>query len=105
MNKFSSKWLQNSPETPRYEGLKSGKKAFETIATPIVVRSAEKTEPSQRPIGATLSSSKVGDGPPPDRPPQTEQELRRLIDHLADPEAFTRWIDWAMSYTDPAEEP
>ena len=46
-----------------------------------------------------------GDGQPPplDRPPETEQELRRLIDHLADPEAFTRWLEWAMSRTDPAE--
>ena len=47
----------------------------------------------------------VGDGqaPPLDQPPATEQELRRLIDHLADPEAFTRWLEWAMNYTDPAE--
>ena len=48
---------------------------------------------------------RVGDGQPPplNRPPQTEQELRRLIDHLADPEAFSRWLEWAMDYTDPAE--
>ena len=47
----------------------------------------------------------VGDGqvPPLDRPPETEQELRRLIDHLADPEAFIQWLEWAMNYTDPAE--
>ena len=38
------------------------------------------------------------------RPPATEQELRRLIDYLADPEAFTAWLDWAMTYTDPAEK-
>ena len=37
------------------------------------------------------------------RPPQTEQELRRLIDRLADPEYFTAWFDWAMEITDPAE--
>ena len=49
---------------------------------------------------------RVGDGqaPPLDRPPETEQELRRLVDYLADPEAFTRWLAWAMSYVDPAEE-
>ena len=49
----------------------------------------------------------VGDGQPPplDRPPVTEQELRRLIDHLAEPEAFTRWLEWAMNYTDPSEGP
>ena len=53
-----------------------------------------------------LTDQPGGDGqaPPLDRPPQTEQELRRLIDHLADPEAFQRWFEWAMSYKDPAEE-
>ena len=44
-----------------------------------------------------------GQAPPLDRPPATEQELRRLIDQLADPEAFTQWLEWAMDYTDPAE--
>ena len=48
----------------------------------------------------------VGDGqaPPLDRSPATEQELRRLIDHLADPEVFARWLEWAMNYSDPPEE-
>ena len=47
----------------------------------------------------------VGDGqaPPLNRPPATEQELRRLIDHLADPEAFARWREWAMTFTDQSE--
>mgnify|MGYP000430384082 CR=1 FL=1 len=45
-----------------------------------------------------------GQPPPLNRPPQTEQELRRLIDHLADPEAFARWLEWAMNYSDPEEE-
>ena len=45
-----------------------------------------------------------GEAPPLDRPPETEQEFRRLIDHLGDPEAFTRWLEWAMTYTDPAEK-
>ena len=47
----------------------------------------------------------VGDdqAPPLDRPPATEQELRRLMDRLADPEAFTHWLEWAMNYTDSAE--
>ena len=51
-------------------------------------------------------SRPCGDGQPPplDRPPETEIELRRLIDHLADPENFSRWLEWAMSRTDPAEE-
>ena len=39
-----------------------------------------------------------------DRPPKTEKELRRLIDHLAEPEAFERWLDWAMNRTDAADE-
>ena len=49
---------------------------------------------------------RVGDGQPPplDRPPKTEQELRRWMDHTADPEAFARWLEWAMSYTDPVED-
>ena len=48
----------------------------------------------------------VGDGRPPplDRPPSTERELRRLIDHLAEPVAFANWLEWAMGYSDPAGE-
>lgn len=46
-----------------------------------------------------------GDGQPPplDRPPTTEQELRRLMDYVADPATFDTWLDWAMKYTAPAE--
>ena len=46
-----------------------------------------------------------GDGQPPplDRPPATEQELRRLMDYIADADTFDAWLDWAMNYTDPAE--
>ena len=38
-----------------------------------------------------------GDGQPPplDRPPATEQELRRLMDYIADPDTFDSWLDWA----------
>ena len=36
-------------------------------------------------------------------PPKREQELRRWMDHTADPEAFARWLEWAMNYTDPVE--
>ena len=39
------------------------------------------------------------------RPPETEDELRQLIDHLADPENFAKWLDWAMTYQDPSESP
>ena len=48
----------------------------------------------------------LGDGqaPPLDRPPATEQELRRLYDHWREPGAFTRWLEWAMNYTDPSEK-
>ena len=55
-------------------------------------------------IISTLRS--VGDSQPPplDRPPQNEQELRRWMDHTADPEAFARWLERAMSYTDPVED-
>jgi hypothetical protein len=46
-----------------------------------------------------------GDGQPPPlgRPPATEQELRRLMDYIADSDTFDAWLDWAMNYTDPAE--
>ena len=44
----------------------------------------------------------VGDGQAPtlDRPPETETELRRLIDHLADPVAFAGWFERLMQQTD-----
>ena len=47
-----------------------------------------------------------GDGQPPllDRPPSTEVELQRLLDHLADPVVFATWLEWAMGCTDPKEE-
>ena len=41
--------------------------------------------------------------PPVGKPPSTESELRRLIDHLADPRGFEQWLEWAMNRTDPAE--
>ena len=44
-----------------------------------------------------------GQSPPLDRPPATEQELRRLMDYIADPDTFDAWLDWAMNYTDPSE--
>jgi hypothetical protein len=49
---------------------------------------------------------RLSDGQPPplDRPPKTERELRRLFDYWeADPEVFTRWLEWAMAYTEAAE--
>jgi hypothetical protein len=54
---------------------------------------------------STIRRNMVGDGqaPPLDRPPATERELRRLIDHLADPEAFSRWREWAMTFTDQSD--
>ena len=56
---------------------------------------------------STIRRDMVGDGqaPPLDRPPATERELRRLIDHLADPEAFSRGLEWVMNYTDPVDTP
>lgn len=105
MSKFSSKWLQDSPETPRYEGCKSLKSPSATFETPIVPRSSGETEPSQQTNDVNVLPSTVGDGQPPPlhRPPKTEQELRRLIDYLVDPENFTRWLAWAMNRVDPAE--
>ena len=44
-----------------------------------------------------------GQSPPFDRPPATEQELRRLMDYIADSDTFDAWLDRAMGYTDPAE--
>ena len=53
-----------------------------------------------------LDQAKRGDGQPAplDRPPKTEQELRRWMDHTADLEAFAQWLEWAMSYTAPVED-
>jgi len=50
---------------------------------------------------------RLGDGQPPplDRPLGNEQELRRWMDHTADPEAFAQWLEWAMNRFDPAETP
>jgi hypothetical protein len=45
-----------------------------------------------------------GQAPPLDRPPETEMELRRLIDHLADPVGFAEWFEQLMEQTDSAEE-
>ena len=48
-----------------------------------------------------------GDGelPPLDRPPATQRELRRLMDYTVDEENFAKWLAWAMTYTDPSEDP
>ena len=40
---------------------------------------------------------------PLDRPPKTEQELRRLIDYTNDPESFNNWLAWAMTPNDTDE--
>ena len=55
-------------------------------------------------ILSTLRRAGDDETPPLDRPPQTEQELRRWIDYTADPEVFARWLEWAMNYTDPVED-
>ena len=47
----------------------------------------------QRPFGDKCS-------PPMDRPPETEQELRRLIDYTNDPASFDKWLAWAMTAND-----
>lgn len=44
-----------------------------------------------------------GQAPPLDRPPATEQELRCLLDALANPEFFAAWMERIMTRTDPAE--
>ena len=55
-------------------------------------------------IISTLRRLGDGQAPPLDRPPKTEQELRRWMDHTADPEVFVRWLEWAMNYTSPVED-
>ena len=79
----------------------------------IAIRPASKVPPelkaevrfNKSELLAILAQS-LGDGhaPPLDRPPKTEQELRRWMDHTADPEVFVRWLEWAMNYTDPVED-
>mgnify|MGYP001216302557 CR=1 FL=1 len=45
-----------------------------------------------------------GQLPPVDRRSNTGKESRWFIDHLAEPEAFERWLDRAMNHTDPAND-
>ena len=45
-----------------------------------------------------------GQLPPVERQSNTGKESRWLIDHLAEPEAFERWLDWAMHRTEPADD-
>ena len=42
---------------------------------------------------------RCGDGqpPPPDRPLENEEELRRWMDWTADPKRFAQWLEWAMT--------
>ncbi len=53
-----------------------------------------------------LRDRKLADGktPPLDRPPQTRQELERLMDYLEESDNFLRWFEWAMNYRDPSEK-
>lgn len=96
MAEFQSKWL-NFPETPEDSGCKSLKRGF---ATPTIEHFPN--ELNEKSLDGTRY---YGDGQPPplDRPPANETELRRLMDHLKDPQGFAAWLEWAMSYTDPAE--
>jgi hypothetical protein len=56
-------------------------------------------------LSGPASSRTAGDGrlPPLGRPPETEMELRRLMDYLGDPAAFSLWFQRLMEQTDPAE--
>lgn len=47
----------------------------------------------QRPFSVQCS-------PALNRPPETEQELRRLIDYTNDPASFDKWLAWAMTAND-----
>ena len=57
-------------------------------------------------IVSIIKDRKLGDGkvPPLDRPPQTRQELERLMDYLEYSNNFLRWFEWAMNYRDPSEK-
>ena len=57
-------------------------------------------------IVSILKDRKLGDDEvtPLDGPPQTRQELERLMDYLEDSDNFLRWFEWAMSYLDPSEK-
>ena len=101
---FRSKWRDFSPTRGTTEVSKVPKGAFDTFDTPIPGGFPDNSSINAAPE-VCLCQPPVGDGqtPPLDRPPATEQELRRLYDHWREPGAFTRWLEWAMNYTDPAE--
>ena len=92
--------------TPEHWGVSVRADGGNIVVTPASKIPAEvKSAIREHKPGILARLRPLGDEAPPlDRPPATEQELRRLMDHLADPEAFTRWLEWAMSYIDPAEE-
>ena len=81
------------------------------VSTDVYAGVSEEPPPSgQPPVHCEISEIRSdqphhGDGLPPplDRPPETEMELRRLIDYLATPENFAAWLAWAMETMDPAE--
>jgi hypothetical protein len=58
------------------------------------------TDSIETELTALTASPPVGDGqlPPLDRPPETEMELRRLMDYLADPVAFAQWFARLMEH-------
>ena len=85
--------------TIRVEGAKlvvRGPRSAATLAQELLEHKAEILALLDRPVGD-------GQPPPLDRPPETEQELRRWMDHTANPENFARWLENLMQQTDSAE--
>jgi hypothetical protein len=85
--------LEPSGETLHYRSPKGA--LSEDLKAALVERKSE--------ILALLRPAGDGQPPPLDRPPETEMELRRLIDHLANPVLFSEWLERLMDTTDPAE--
>ena len=96
MAEFQRRRDKNFPE-------KSIQNELTALTAPPFHRRRDKNSPAdsmENELTELTDSLPVGDGqlPPLDRPPQTEMELRRLMDYLGDPVAFAQWFEQLMEH-------
>jgi hypothetical protein len=95
--------LQQAHEAGLTVWVEGGRLQVEGAPTPLALAAVEALREHKVQVLSFLR--KAGDDQLPSlgRPPQTEQELRRLIDHLGDDKAFARWMERAMDCSDPTD--